>query len=214
MAAMTGGAVYDVGAGDLSLLLEAIDRSIERWSVSRQAGDADGDGVEDASDNCPVTPNPSQADGDGDAVGDPCDNCPSTFNPGQADSNLDGIGDACSGAVCIADQHTLCLNGGRFRVRADWRTVFGTSGQATAVPLTADTGYFWFFAAANVEVVVKVLDACGPFERFWVFASGLTDVGVVLEVTDTLSGEVRVYENPLGRAYPPLQDTDAFATCP
>jgi hypothetical protein len=115
---------------------------------------------------------------------------------------------------CLAGDASLCLNSGRFRVEATWETADGASGAGHAVPLTADTGYFWFFAAANVEVVVKVLDACGPFERFWVFASGLTDVGVVLEVTDTLSGEVRVYENPLGRAYPPLQDTDAFATCP
>ena len=214
MAAMTGGAVYDVGAGDLSLLLEAIDRSIERWSVSRQAGDADGDGVEDASDNCPVTPNPSQADGDGDAVGDACDNCPSTFNPGQADSNLDGIGDACSGAVCIADQHTLCLNGGRFRVRADWRTVFGTSGQATAVPLTADTGYFWFFDPANVEMVVKVLRGCPVNGRYWVFAGGLTDVAVDLTVTDTERGGTKTYRNPLRTPFQPIQDAAAFATCP
>ncbi len=35
--------------------------------------DADGDGVPDASDNCPDTPNPDQADSDGDGIGDACD---------------------------------------------------------------------------------------------------------------------------------------------
>ncbi|EYF00107.1 Hypothetical protein CAP_1358 [Chondromyces apiculatus DSM 436] len=71
--------------------------------------DADGDGVQDAVDNCPAVYNPSQADLDGDGLGDLCDpdddgdgvldaadNCPRTPNPGQEDANGDGIGDACS----------------------------------------------------------------------------------------------------------------------
>jgi hypothetical protein len=37
--------------------------------------DADGDGVLDESDNCPVTANADQADADGDSMGDPCDTC-------------------------------------------------------------------------------------------------------------------------------------------
>lgn len=35
--------------------------------------DTDGDGVEDAADNCPAKPNPNQADADGDGIGDACD---------------------------------------------------------------------------------------------------------------------------------------------
>ena len=38
--------------------------------------DADGDGVPNADDNCPDTPNADQADGDGDDIGNACDNCP------------------------------------------------------------------------------------------------------------------------------------------
>ena len=93
---------------------------------------------------------------------------------------------------CAPSDTALCLNGGRFRVEAEWRTPQGRTGRARAVPLTADTGYFWFFGAANVEAVVKVLDACtAPTPRFWVFAAGLTDVEVDLTVADTASGEVR-----------------------
>jgi len=33
-------------------------------------------------------------------------------------------------------------------------------------------------------------------------------------VTDTQSGAVRAYDNPLGRSAPALVDTAAFATCP
>jgi hypothetical protein len=39
-----------------------------------QATDQDGDGVPDASDNCPTVANPGQADFDGNGVGDACDN--------------------------------------------------------------------------------------------------------------------------------------------
>jgi Thrombospondin type 3 repeat len=70
--------------------------------------DGDGDGVPDATDNCPTVPNPSQADADGDGIGDACDNdrdgdgvlngtdnCPDVANAGQADLDGDGTGDAC-----------------------------------------------------------------------------------------------------------------------
>jgi hypothetical protein len=88
-------------------------------------------------------------------------------------------------------------------------------GPAQAEPLTADTGYFWFFNPANVEMVAKVLDACvPPFDRFWVFAGGLTNVAVVTTVVDTAADEERVYTNPLGMAFQPIQDTNAFETCP
>ena len=70
--------------------------------------DADGDGIANAVDNCPVVSNANQADldldgignacdpdDDGDAVPDGTDNCPMAGNPAQADRDADGIGDAC-----------------------------------------------------------------------------------------------------------------------
>jgi Tol biopolymer transport system component len=114
---------------------------------------------------------------------------------------------------CVADSTTLCLSQGRFRVVATWRTPAGTSGVGQAEGLTGDTGYFWFFQQENVEVVLKVLDACAAFDRFWVFAAGLTNVAVDLIVTDTLAGVERIYRNPQRTAFQPIQDTAAFATC-
>src|SRR5688572_991508 len=59
-----------------------------------QLQDADGDGVGDAIDNCPV-PN-DQHDEDGDSRGDICDNCPVVANPDQQDmGDSDGVGDHC-----------------------------------------------------------------------------------------------------------------------
>jgi len=45
------------------------------------APDGDGDGVADASDNCPEIPNADQADADGDGVGDACDEPPAGACP-------------------------------------------------------------------------------------------------------------------------------------
>jgi hypothetical protein len=63
--------------------------------------DTDGDGVFDADDCCPFTPNPGQEDSDGDGLGDVCDNCPTTYNPDQTDSNGNGIGDACEKLLTV-----------------------------------------------------------------------------------------------------------------
>jgi hypothetical protein len=122
--------------------------------------------------------------------------------------------EAASDALCSTQPQALCLQGGRFKVEAFWRTPQGQSGQAQAVPLTADSGYFWFFSDSNIELVTKVLDACAFVDRFWVFAGGLTNVEVRLEVTDTATGTVREYLNPLDQPYLPLQDANAFETCP
>lgn len=114
---------------------------------------------------------------------------------------------------CVADDTTLCLNDGRFRITVSWATALGTSGAGRAVPLTGDTGYFWFFDAANVEIVIKVLEACHPFGNYWVFAGGLTNVQATIVVADTEAGETHAYANPLGTMFQPIQDAGNFFVC-
>ncbi|HSU82867.1 MAG TPA: CSLREA domain-containing protein [Thermoanaerobaculia bacterium] len=116
-------------------------------------------------------------------------------------------------AACVAGGNTLCLNNGRFKVTANWQTS-NASGAGTAVTLTGDSGYFWFFDAGNVEVVAKVLNACGVNNRYWFFAAGLTDQKVDLTVTDTQTGQVKTYTSPLKQTFRTITDTGAFATCP
>ncbi len=116
--------------------------------------------------------------------------------------------------TCTPTATALCLNGGRFRIEATYETTSGASGSAQVVKLTDETGYLWFFSATNVEAVVKVLNACGLNNRFWVFAGGLTNVRTVITVTDTKTGAVKTYVNPQVKAFQPIQDTSAFATCP
>jgi hypothetical protein len=115
---------------------------------------------------------------------------------------------------CLGDAQTLCLDHSRFRVTTKWSTPDGQSGAGQAVMLTDDTGYFWFFNAASVEMVLKVLNACNPFSRYWVFAGGLTNVQVQIDVVDTVTAAERRYLNPQNTPFQPIQDTAAFETCP
>ncbi|HYS54003.1 MAG TPA: trypsin-like peptidase domain-containing protein [Thermoanaerobaculia bacterium] len=123
-------------------------------------------------------------------------------------------GSGATPTVCTQNATTMCLADGRFAVSATWRTNDGNNGNGQAVRLTSDTGYFTFFSASNVEAVVKVLNACGLNQKFWVFAGGLTNVNVVLTIRDTKNGTTKTYTNPQNTAFQPIQDTNAFATCP
>lgn len=115
---------------------------------------------------------------------------------------------------CTADATTLCLNRGRFEVKATYRTPQGESGAGKAAGFTADTGYFTFFDEGNVELVVKVLDACALYQGYWVFASGLTNLEVTIEVKDTLDASSKTYSNPQFLPFQPVLDLNTFATCP
>jgi hypothetical protein len=62
------------------------------------ADDADGDGLPNGSDPCPIHPHANQ-DGDGDGIPDACDICPLSWNPRAFDIDRDGIGDACDADI-------------------------------------------------------------------------------------------------------------------
>ena len=113
---------------------------------------------------------------------------------------------------CSFGGAALCL-ANRFSVTARFHTDGGGSNPAHPVPITGDSGYFWFFGPNNAEIVVKIVDACSLSSNFWFFAAGMTDVGVDLVVTDTKTHAVRRYSNPAGSAFVPIQDTNAFAGC-
>ncbi|HZF10572.1 MAG TPA: PKD domain-containing protein [Thermoanaerobaculia bacterium] len=120
---------------------------------------------------------------------------------------------SAGGGGCIQSANRLCLGGNRFAVDVTWHTPAGQTGPGEAVALTSDTGYFWFFNDANVEMILKVLNGCTLNNHFWVFAGGLTNVRVDITVTDTATGTSKTYHNPQNTAFQPIQDTSAFATC-
>ena len=126
-------------------------------------------------------------------------------------SGSSSVSKAITVVPCAASATALCLDLGRFQVTAHWTKSDGTSGDGSAVSLTADTGYFWFFDPTNVEVITKVLEGCAVDQFRWVFASGLTNVGVTLTVVDAVTQESKTYTNVVGTAFQPVQDTKAFA---
>ena len=112
---------------------------------------------------------------------------------------------------CVEDGETLCLLGGRFRLRVEWADQHnGGSGTGTAVPFVDRTGFFTFFNPDNVELVVKVLDGTSVNGRIWVFYGALSDVGYTLTVEDLHGGgAANAYRNAPGNLCG-YADTSAF----
>jgi photosystem II stability/assembly factor-like uncharacterized protein len=113
--------------------------------------------------------------------------------------------------ACQAGETTLCLQKGRFRAEVAWRDFAGHTGVGHAVPLTPDTGAFWFFGAQNLELMVKVIDGRAVNQHFWVFYGALTNVEYTLTVSDTETGQVKTYFNPANR-FASVGDTSAFTS--
>jgi hypothetical protein len=116
--------------------------------------------------------------------------------------------------ACVESSTALCLGGSRFRVTVEWRDFQGSRGYGHTRSLTDDSGLFWFFDDANLELLVKVVDGCAEFSRHWFFAAATTNVEYTLRVTDTYTGRSRSYFNRPGVSSPAITDTDAFSTCP
>ena len=120
--------------------------------------------------------------------------------------------DAAALSPCVADATSLCLSGNRFKVQVDWQALNLNpiqSGQGQAVAITGDTGYFWFFGASSIELVVKIVDGRAVNQNFWVFYGGLSNVQYAITVADTQTGAVQKYFNVQG-SQASVSDTAAF----
>lgn len=105
------------------------------------------------------------------------------------------------GPGCTETGDRLCLQHGRFGVEVlltDPRLAPPIPRLAGAERLTEDTGTFWFFRPANVELMTKVIDARGLDGRFWFFSGALTDLGHEIVVLDHQTGIERRYVNRPG----------------
>lgn len=126
------------------------------------------------------------------------------FPGGEIRGQIDG---------CFEGPGGLCLNDRRFQVSATWTTGNGDQ-PSTAFANTNDAGFFTFFNSENIELDVKLLNGCEENGNYWVFAAGLTNVGVTLTVEDTWTGQTRTYTNANGNTFETITDIEAFATCP
>ncbi len=101
---------------------------------------------------------------------------------------------------CQPGPETLCLLDGRLSVEVWWQNPHGglAEGPGRAVADSDNTGMFWFFNIENTELVVKALDGGAFNDHLWLFYGALTDLEYWITVTDTVTGEARVYYNPPG----------------
>ncbi len=101
---------------------------------------------------------------------------------------------------CRGGDSFLCLRQERFEVQVYWTDpdVAGNFGRGGAIPvaISDESGMFWFFNPANVELVIKVLDGRAQNGNYWVFYGALSDVEYWITVRDTAGGLSRTYHNP------------------
>ncbi|HEV8628987.1 MAG TPA: fibronectin type III domain-containing protein [Thermoanaerobaculia bacterium] len=113
--------------------------------------------------------------------------------------------------ACVPGDGVMCLDNGRYRVEATYERGSDVHGNAHVSALSQQSGLFWFFSSTNVEALVKVLDGCTVNNHRWVYATGLTDLRVLVRLVDTKTGETASYLNEGGGAFAPVQDTEALS---
>ncbi len=70
------------------------------------------------------------------------------------------------------------------------------------------------FRAPNWQLLTRAADQCSVNSRYWAFASALTGAHYEISVFDTVAFQAKKYFFYPGAPPAPIQDTNAFATCP
>ncbi len=155
--------------------------------------DADGDGVGDACDPCPLDPGTTDCtsfdplDPDRDGVREPMDNCPTVANPDQRDTDGDGKGDACDPCPSVPNPGAMSCPASIYRIKrgelASGSMVSDLRGVVTAI---VPTGFL-------MQVPTDASDYDGPdFSGVFVFTSSRPSdrsIGELVSVT----GPVTLY---------------------
>jgi hypothetical protein len=135
-----------------------------------------------------------------------------------AELTIDGTS-AATRVLPVAPPGTaLALLSGRFLVMVTRDGPPGPTYFGNAVRLGDESGYFWFFDSANLEITAKVLDGREVNGKIWVFLASMTNVAWTATVYDLGDGTCaanlaacsqRTYVNPAGRNGN-FVDTSAF----
>jgi hypothetical protein len=122
--------------------------------------------------------------------------------------------------ACVDTDTEICLLD-RFLARIHWvRPNNQGEGEARVTRLSDSAASFEFFEPGNVEVVVKMKDACAfppsnPIRNFRPFVAGLTNVRVELTIIDTEAQIARHFYNALGQPFfTPAADSPHGKTSP
>jgi hypothetical protein len=104
---------------------------------------------------------------------------------------LDVSGNLLASSVFQVNAPATALNmiAGRFQATLSWQDAAAGSGNhaASAVQVSDQSGYFWFFDPTSIEVSVKILDGTAVNGSYWVFVASSTTVPFDLTVTQLLA---------------------------
>ena len=123
---------------------------------------------------------------------------------------------------CVRDAQTACLLDDRFEVKVRMKNfanppaVFPGVIQSYqgASSETEQSVSFYSFNFGNVEVFVKMVNACSAGSHsFWLFAAGATSAETEILVRDSVAEETYFIYNPSNVLFESLADTQAFLTC-
>ena len=121
-------------------------------------------------------------------------------NSGGSNATTKTVTVASAGASsCVEDATTMCLAGGRYRIRSHWRNQYagGAVSTLSKAKLTDVTGAFWIANASTYEYLIRINTATDN-GRAWIAIPTFTDVEFWIDVTDTVSGQSKEYHSAPG----------------
>ena len=121
-------------------------------------------------------------------------------NGGGSNTTTKTVTVASAGAsTCVDDATTMCLVGGRYRIRSHWKNQYagGALSTLSKAKLTDATGAFWIADSNTYEYMIR-LQPGQSNGRTWIAVPTFTDVEFWIDVTDTHTGQSREYHSPQG----------------
>jgi hypothetical protein len=123
---------------------------------------------------------------------------------------------------CVRNAQTACLLDDRFEVKVRMKNFANPPTNFTgfiqtyqgASSETEQSVSFYSFQDGNVEVFVKMVNACSVASHaVWLFAAGATTADTQIVVRDTVSGAIYTIHNFSGDLFRTVANTQAFKTC-
>ncbi|MCI0415606.1 hypothetical protein L0222_22760 [bacterium] len=112
---------------------------------------------------------------------------------------------------CSDSNTNACLDGGKKAKNRFGVEVISDSGDsASVISFTKNEARFSFTNQNTADLIVRTINGCRTNGHYWIdIFPVVPNPGVDVNVRDFESGDVRTY-----KAFVPIQDTAAFATCP
>ena len=102
------------------------------------------------------------------------------------------------GGSCQPSDSTLCLLDRRLAATLWFTDSLGRQRVGRAMNDEDESGGFWFFDPQLPEVMIKAIDGISQNGHLWLFTGPLTSLEYELTVTDTLTGDQKIYYKPAG----------------